>query len=132
MFAYVTCMCMVYELYDVCIHDNPSCVCVQYTNDVASAVADSTYVLLRWVKQMNKKKLPYLRSYAPPDASYYEGLAVQGQHSREIFLVRQQRRHAFPDFSTFLKMGFSIDTVKMVDRDIIAALPLGDALPSIP
>eukprot|EP01031_Cornospumella_fuschlensis_P030700 gene30700-37096_t len=86
----------------------------------------------RWVKQMNKKKLPYLRHYAPPDVTYYEGLAVQGQHSREIYLVRQQRRHAFPDFNTFLKMGFGIDKVKMVDRDIIAALPLGDPLPSIP
>lgn len=31
----------------------------------------------RWVKQMNKHRLPYLREYAPPDVKELEGHAVQ-------------------------------------------------------
>ncbi len=33
----------------------------------------------RWVKQIHKHRMPYLRAYAPPRASSYEGKVIQAK-----------------------------------------------------
>lgn len=85
----------------------------------------------RWVKQLQKQRLPYLREYTTPSATDYEGALIQPQRSREVFLVRGQRKHAFPDFDTFLQMHFSLQDVQMVSPQIAESIPTADPLPSL-
>eukprot|EP01039_Chlorochromonas_danica_P001749 gene1749-1910_t len=83
----------------------------------------------RWVKVMNKRRVPYLWAYAPPRPEYYEGKIIQGNRHREIALVSNGKRHPFPDLDTFLNMKLTIENVTIVDMDVIHAIPLGDPLP---
>jgi hypothetical protein len=83
----------------------------------------------RWVKQIHKHRMPYLRAYAPPRAESYEGKVIQGKGQREIFLVQGKQRRVFPDFGTFTAMGFSLDDVHMVNNDVMDVVPLGLPLP---
>jgi len=82
----------------------------------------------RWVKQMHKQRLPYLRLYAPPDPAHYEGRAVQGKGQKEIYVVRGGSRRAFPDFETFLTL-FRLEDVQMVGMEVLDVIPLGLPLP---
>ncbi len=84
----------------------------------------------RWVKQMNKKRLPYLHSYAAPSISLLEGRCVQFHNQRDIFLVRNGTRHSFPDFQTFVDMGFGLDLVQLVAAKYAGLFPVGDPLPT--
>ena len=83
----------------------------------------------RWVKQIHKHRLPYLHSYAPPRAESYEGKVIQGKGQREIFLVQGKLRRVFPDFATFVAMGFSLEDVHMVNAEVIDVIHLGLPLP---
>lgn len=85
----------------------------------------------RWVKQMNKRRMPYLRAYAPPRPEAYEGKVIQGKGSKELFLVKAAHRRAFPDFTTFLKMGFTIENVQLVSQEVLHVIPVGDVLVAI-
>mmetsp|Transcript_9840 Transcript_9840/g.16217 ORF Transcript_9840/g.16217 Transcript_9840/m.16217 type:complete len:419 (-) Transcript_9840:137-1393(-) len=83
----------------------------------------------RWVKQIHKHRMPYLRAYAPPRPEAFEGKAIQGKGQREIYLVRNATRHAFPDFDTFIAMKLTLDDVHMVHQDVMHVIPLGLPLP---
>jgi hypothetical protein len=83
----------------------------------------------RWVKQMQKHRLPYLRAYAPPSPEDYENKLIQQQGGREIFLVKNQKKHAFPSFETFVNMKYDLSEVQMVSPQIAAKIPTGDPLP---
>jgi hypothetical protein len=83
----------------------------------------------RWVKQMNKYKYPYLRHYAPVSIETLEGRLIQAQGQREIYLVKDGKRHSFPSFELFLQMQFSLDQVQHISPKIANTIPLGDPLP---
>ena len=83
----------------------------------------------RWVKQIHKHRLPYLREYAPPRAENFEGKVIQGKGQREIFLVQDKTRRVFPDFATFTAMKFTLDDVHVVNQDVISLIHLGLPLP---
>lgn len=113
----------------------------------------------RWVKQMNKHKLPYLREYYTPTLpeilERLENHAIQagGGKSRDIYLLAKGKRRAFPSLEAFMKMGFALDQVqdeflpqsichanvyindiieqvKRLPPNLIEQIPLGDPLPS--
>ena len=83
----------------------------------------------RWVKQMNKYKYPYERHYAPVSIETLEGRLIQAQGQREIYLVKDGKRHRFPSFELFLQMQFSLDQVQHISPKIANTIPLGDPLP---
>ena len=83
----------------------------------------------RWVKQIHKHRLPYLRAYAPPRRESFAGKAIQGKGQREIFLVQGSQRRPFPDFGTFTAMGFTLDDVHLVNSEVIDLFELGMQLP---
>lgn len=82
----------------------------------------------RWVKQMNKHRLPYLRDYAPLGKEVLEGKAVQIQGKRDIYVVEKGQRRAFPSLDLFLMKGFTLETVKMISPALAQQLPLGEPL----
>eukprot|EP01038_Epipyxis_sp_PR26KG_P014939 gene14939-20097_t len=49
-------------------------------------------------------------------------------NSREIFIVRNGTKHAFPDWDTFVGMGFSIDHVVKKTNDQMNMIPTGDPI----
>lgn len=83
----------------------------------------------RWVKQIHKYKLPYLRAYAPPNILLFEEKLIQVKGQREIYLVKDKRRHTFPDFTTFIQMGYKLDDVHILPHDVVNAIPMGKMLP---
>lgn len=84
----------------------------------------------RWVKVMQKKRVPYLREYAPPRIDQYEKKLIQAQNSREIFYVEHLKRHSIPNFDTFLAMNFSLDSVHILPPQVVNLIPIGNPLPS--
>lgn len=80
----------------------------------------------RWVKQIHKHKLPYLRAYAPARVENYEGkLIQQSGRGREIYLVVGKQKRAFPDMATFTAMNYRLEDVHIVSNEIIKLIPLG-------
>jgi hypothetical protein len=77
---------------------------------------------------IHKNRTPYLRAYAPPKTDIYEGRPIQSPGAKEIFLVLNGTRHAFPDFSTFVKMKFDLDDVLSVPHGTLAQIPKGSTL----
>ena len=61
----------------------------------------------------------------------YEGKIVKGNRNA-LFLVQKGQRRQFPDFYTFSKMGYDAVMVQKIPDDILNAIPLGEAIPSIP
>jgi hypothetical protein len=83
----------------------------------------------RWVKQMQKHRMPYLRSYAQPSADDFEGKLIQPQGSRSIYLVVKKSKRPFPNLETFVNMKFDLQDVQMVSADIASRIPTGEMLP---
>lgn len=79
----------------------------------------------RWVKQMNKHRMPYLRAYAPPSKEALEGRVVQVQGRRDIFLVERGVRRAFLSLDAFNARGFSLPQVRVISADVAQTMPLG-------
>lgn len=90
---------------------------------------NNDYLPTRWTKMMNNKRVPYLREYAPPKPSDFDGQLVQGQGHREIYLVKDGHRLSFPDFTTFVAMGFDLENVEKIKHTTLEIIPLGKSLP---
>jgi hypothetical protein len=84
----------------------------------------------RWVKQMNKKKLPYLSEYLPPNTTLLEGRVVQFHGSKEIFLIENHQKHSFPDFQTFVDHGYDLEIVQLFPNKYLHVIPSGDIVKS--
>jgi hypothetical protein len=86
----------------------------------------------RWVKQMNKMRLSYLKpsEYAPPNITLLEGRLIQFQGQKDIYLLREEKLRSFPDFQTFLDMKFSLDLVQYFPHKYLSTFTMGDMLPS--
>jgi len=54
---------------------------------------------------------------------------IQCKGQREIFLVQDKTRRAFPDFGTFTAMQFKLEDVHMVGGDVFEVIKLGLPLP---
>ena len=61
----------------------------------------------------------------------YEGKLFKGNRNA-IFLIRKGKKHHFPDFNTFVKMGFDTSMVEKVPDDFLQSIPVGDMLKPIP
>jgi len=48
-----------------------------------------------------------------------------------IYLVRNSKKCIFPDFNTFVQMGYSLDNVTRLPDSVLDAFERGDTLPSI-
>ena len=79
-----------------------------------------------WVKMIHKRRVPYLRDYAPPRVESFEGRLVQAPGQREIFLVLNGTKHGFPNMDTFLALKYDLGNVHAVPHAILSALVQGD------
>ncbi len=67
----------------------------------------------------------------PPAPSINDGDAVKTADDGTIYLIEDGRRRAFPDWDTFVAMGWTLERVKIISREQMEAIPLGDPLPSV-
>jgi hypothetical protein len=63
-------------------------------------------------------------------AAAYEGRVVKGSKNA-IYLVKSSKKCIFPDFNTFVQMGFSLDNVTRLPDSLLDGFERGDTLPSI-
>lgn len=68
--------------------------------------------------------------FSPAAAAAYEGRVVKGSKNA-IYLVRSSKKCIFPDFNTFVKMGYSLDNVTRLPDSLLDGFERGDTLPSI-
>lgn len=66
-----------------------------------------------------------------PPVAIGDGDAVKTADDGTIYLIESGRRRAFPDWDTFVAMGWTLDRVKVISREQLDAIPLGDPLPSV-
>jgi hypothetical protein len=59
------------------------------------------------------------------------GDAVKTADDTTIYLVQAGIRRAFPDWDTFVAMGWTLDRVKVISQDQLDAITLGAPLPSV-
>jgi len=64
------------------------------------------------------------------DYSKWEGNVVKGNRNA-LFLVQNGKKRIFPDFNTFVKMGFNMSSIMKINHQQLESIPLGDILPSI-
>jgi hypothetical protein len=72
-----------------------------------------------------------LQSYsiAPPFADLSVKGPIKFHKSPSIWLVINGTRHCFPNYDTYVKMGFG--PFQSVDTDFLAQFPVGPDLPSL-
>lgn len=85
----------------------------------------------RWVKMIHKHRTPYLKEYAPPNITKYDGKLIMQNGQRDIYLVRAGVKHGFPDFQTFVAMKFDTGDVVQLPHSIMVLFPTGELLPKI-
>ena len=68
--------------------------------------------------------------FTPAAAGAYEGRVVKGSKNA-IYLVKGNKKCIFPDFNTFVQMGYSLDNVTRLPDSLLEAFDRGDTLPSI-
>eukprot|EP01038_Epipyxis_sp_PR26KG_P016369 gene16369-22314_t len=90
----------------------------------------SDYLPTHWVREIQKKRLPYLREHAPITASVFEGKPVKSHTQRSIYLIDHSKKRLFPDFTTFLNMNFTTDDVETVELGVLDTFELGAPIPS--
>ena len=57
--------------------------------------------------------------------------AVKTADEETIYLVQDGVRHAFPDWDTFVALGWQLEWVQVISRTELEAIPLGEPLPSV-
>jgi hypothetical protein len=65
-----------------------------------------------------------------PPSDAHAGQAVKTADSDTIYLVENGVRRAFPDWDTFVAMGWTLDRVEVISREQLASISLGEPLPS--
>ncbi len=60
----------------------------------------------------------------------HEGEVVKGNRNA-IYLVKDGKKHLFPDFHTFISMGFNQSSVKKIPDITLDSISLGDRVPKI-
>eukprot|EP01038_Epipyxis_sp_PR26KG_P008204 gene8204-11099_t len=96
-----------------------------------STAGDQTH----YMKLMQRKNIPLLKSYNSFNMTlflpYIEGKTVMGDGGKEIFLIQNRSKKAFPDYETFLKMKFSSGLTKHVPDTVLNLIPFGGVLKSL-
>lgn len=82
-----------------------------------------------WVKVIHKNRAPYLLEYAPPHVENYEGKVIQFPGHREIYLVKNKQKRAFPNMDTLIGMNFTLDDVRVLPLSFADKIVLGAPLP---
>jgi len=67
----------------------------------------------------------------PPQPGVGNGDAVKVADDGTIYLIENGERRAFPDWDTFVAMGWTLDRVRIISREQLDAIPLGDPLTSV-
>lgn len=83
-----------------------------------------------------KLKQHFLNSYTlftlDSFLEYLEGKTIMNNNNgREIFLVKNKKKHLFPDYETFLKLNYKDSLVKHIDSNIFLKIPDGAKLKSV-
>jgi len=66
-----------------------------------------------------------------PNQPVNEGDPVKVADDQAIYLIQNGQRHLFPDWGTFVKMGYTLERVKVISREQLESIPLGGPLPSL-
>jgi hypothetical protein len=67
----------------------------------------------------------------PPQQGVGDGDAVKMADDGTIYLIEGGRRRAFPDWDTFVAMGWTLERVKIISREQMDEIPMGNPLPSV-
>jgi hypothetical protein len=67
----------------------------------------------------------------PPSQTINEGDVVKVADDGAIYLIQNGHRRLFPDWDTFVGMGYSLPMVKVISREQLESIPLGDPIPSV-
>ena len=69
----------------------------------------------------------------PPVGTLYNGFVLGFSGQRELYLVMNNTKRPFPNFDTFIKMGYDLDMVLKfrVNKDSQWYIPTGEKLPSL-
>jgi hypothetical protein len=59
------------------------------------------------------------------------GQVVKGSKNA-IYLIERNTKRFFPDFNTFVKMGYNLTVIQKVNDKLLEELPLGDPIKPIP
>ncbi len=60
-----------------------------------------------------------------------DGKAIKG-NKNALYLVKNKKKSLFPDFNTFLEMGFKNEDIKTIEQGILDSIPLGPPITLIP
>ena len=71
-------------------------------------------------------QLPPVKKLLPVETS---GTLYRPSDMKSIFLVQEGRLHAFPDFATFMAMGFDLSQVKVISPRDFEGMIVGEDLP---
>jgi mannosyltransferase OCH1-like enzyme len=80
---------------------------------------------------MNKHNIPLLASYKRLTIADIEGVPITDPTQKHLYLVQNGSLHPFPNYDTFMAMGFHLRYVVHLADDEFAALAVGDKLPEL-
>jgi hypothetical protein len=60
----------------------------------------------------------------------YEGKVVKGNRNA-LYLVKNGKRSQFPDFYTFVQMGYNLSVIKKIDGGVLDSIPIGEMIKPI-
>jgi hypothetical protein len=74
---------------------------------------------------MQKKRVPYLREYAPPNITLMDNYIVKSPGSNSIYLIKNLTRHVFPNMKTFVSMNHEMEKIKVLPVAIMDYITIG-------
>lgn len=99
-------------------------------------------VLLRndpnhYMNKLEKGQIRLLSSYMPEppvtkeQLKSWEGEAVQGQNSKEIFVINDGKKRGIPNYDTLLALNFTMAAVRVITDAKLEMIPRGDSMPKM-
>ncbi len=67
----------------------------------------------------------------PQPPTVNEGDVIKVADDGAIYLMQNGQRRVFPDWDTFVAMGYTMDRVRIISREQMDAIPMGDPIASI-
>lgn len=90
-----------------------------------------------YMNKLQKNHITLLSSYLPeqPVTSDHmrdwEGEAVQGQNSKEIFVVNNGQKRGIPNYDTFLALNYTMAVVRVITDVKLDQIPRGESMPKM-
>ena len=101
------------------------------------------YIPVRQQKDhyMNKQKADggddFLTSYAPEqplteaDLRSWQGEAVQGQNTKQIFVIDKLHKRGIQNWDTFVGLNYTTGDVRVISDSKLHSIPTGDPMPNL-